>query len=325
MEVYKTIRRVAIIGGGPKGIYGFERLAAWFKVNPPSERTEIHIFNRSDSFGAGENYRIAQPAYLLINNPVGDINMWAEEKHSPVVNQPLSLTEWLCRNKDLHVMEHDYVSRAMTGRYLANGFRSIASNLPEKVVGNYIVGEVTDIYKDSGKYALCMKTDSYEKQPRTDHYDHVLLATGHPKNRETNEQLRYQSFADEHNRAGYIPFIYPAETVFTDLPPGCSVGIKGIGLMFVDAVLVLTEGKGGALQHDEKSEELVYMPSGYEPEVIFPFSRSGLPMLPRRSIPGEKSRLKFFTKPALQKMQTGGKLDFNQQIWPLLRQEMIYA
>ncbi len=324
MGDYKTIRKIAIIGGGPKGIYGFERLAAWFKVNPPTERIEIRIFNRTDSFAAGENYRVGQPSWLLINNPVGEVNMWPEEKPSPVVPLPLSLTEWVNRNENLHVTDQDYTSRAIVGRYLAHGFRLIASNLPDKVFGNYSVGEVTDIYKDSGKYALCMDTNGHEKSPPTELYDHVLLATGHPRNRETEEQLRYQSFANKHTSCGYIPYIYPVETAFKDLPPSCSIGMKGIGLTFVDAVLALTEGKGGVFKRDE-SEKLVYNPSGNEPKVIYPFSRSGLPMLPRRSVPGEMSKLKFFTKPELQKIQTRGKIDFKQQIWPLLSQDMIYA
>jgi hypothetical protein len=321
----KTIRKIAIIGGGPKGIYGFERLAAWFNVNPPSERTEIHIYNRSDSFGAGENYRVGQPAYLLINNPVGDVNMWAEEMPPPVAPQPLSLTEWLCRNENQLVTDHDYIPRSVVGRYLADGFSSIASNLPENVSGSYIVGEVTDLYEDSGKYALCVKSAETQLSYRTDRYDNILLATGHPRHRKTHEQLRYQSFADEHNGAGYIPFIYPAETRFKDLPPGCRVGMTGLGLTFVDAVLALTEGKGGLFQRDERTDKLIYFPSGYEPEVICPFSRSGLPMLPRRSVPGEKSSLKFFTRSGLNQIQTGQKLDFNRQLWPLLKQDMIRA
>lgn len=325
MGEHEAIRKIAIIGGGPKGIYGFERLVAWFNVNPPSEKTEIHIFNRSDSFGAGENFRVSQPAWLLINNPVGDVDMWTDEEPSPVVSQPLSLTEWVWRNENLHVTDHDYISRAMVGRYLANGFTLIASRLPEKVVGSYIVGEVTDIKRDSGKYIVYIQKGGDKKQHREDRYDHVLLATGHPKHRETEDQLRFRSFADEHEGTGYIPFIYPAENQFKDLPPGCSVGIKGIGLTFVDAVLALTEGKGGEFQRDENSKKLVYIPSGNEPKVMFPFSRSGLPMLPRKSVHGEKSRLKFFTKPALIKIQAEGKLDFYQQLWPLLKQDMIYA
>lgn len=326
MGEQKTIRKVAIIGGGPKGIYGFERLTAWLKIHPPSEKTEIHIYNRSDSFGAGENYRTEQPSWLLMNNPVGEINMWGKEKPRPVVPQPLSFPEWLYHTAGKHLSHYDYTSRAMAGRYLSNGFDLIGSNLPENVEGKYIAGEVVDMYRDSGKYALSLKMAGNEnRNDPSDRYDHVLLATGHPKHKKTNQALAFQSFTDEHEQAGYIPFIYPAETVFSKLPPNCSIGIKGMGLTFVDAVLALTEGKGGTFTGDEKSGNHLYIPSGDEPKVIYPFSRSGLPMIPRKSVPNENNDLIFFTRAALQKFESGKKLNFEQQIWPLLRQDMIYA
>jgi len=322
----KTIRKVAIIGGGPKGIYGFERLTACLKVHPPSKRTEIHIFNRSDSFGAGENYRTEQPSWLLMNNPVGDINMWGDEKPRPVVPQPLPFPEWLCHTAGSNISYNDYTSRAMAGQYLLHGFDLIVSNLPENVEGKYIVGEVVDIHDESGKYALSLKAKGYENcYHPADRYDHVLLATGHPKHRKTKQALNFQSFADEHETAGYIPFVYPAETVFSNVPPNTSVGIKGMGLTFVDAVLALTEGKGGRFERDEETYKLLYLPSGEEPKVIYPFSRSGLLMIPRRSVPNDNNELSFFSRFALQKFESGKKINFRQQIWPLLRQDMIYA
>ena len=326
MGKHKTIRKVAIIGGGPKGIFGFERLTAWLKIYPQLETTEIHIFNRSESFGAGENYRTEQPGYLLMNNPVGEINMWGEEKPPPVVPEPLSLTQWLCHTAEVNISNNDYTSRAMAGRYLSDGFDSIVSNLPENVDGKYIIGEVVDIQNDSGKYSLSLKTEGDKNYThQANQYDHVLLATGHPKHRDTKEALQYQSFADEHEMAGYIPFVYPAESVFSKVPPSCSVGMKGMGLTFVDAVLALTEGKGGQFVRDGKTEKLTYIPSGEEPKIIYPFSRSGLPMIPRISVPIENNELLFFTKYALQKLESGKKLNFEEQIWPLLKQDMIFA
>ena len=322
MKKSKTIRKVAIIGGGPKGLYGFERLTAWLKVHPPSEQIEIHMFNRSNSFGAGEIYRTEQASWLLMNNPVGEINMWGEEIPPPVVPHPLSLLQWLCQSEGLNISNNNYATRAMAGRYLSHGFDLIVSNLPENVGGKYIVGEVVDMYNVSGKYSLRLKSEVDE---RRDQFDHVLIATGHPKQRETKEAARFQSFAGEHDRAGYIPSVYPAETVFSDVPPNSSVGIKGVGLTFVDAVLALTEGRGGRFKRDEKTDKLTYTPSGEEPKVIYPFSRSGLPMIPRISVPIENNDLFFFTRSALQKYETGKKLNFEQQIWPILRQEMIYA
>lgn len=48
-------------------------------------------------------------------------------------------------------------------------------------------------------------------------------------------------------------------------------------------------------------------------------------MFPRISVLNENEGLMFFTRFALQRFETGKKLNFEQQIWPLLIQDMIYA
>lgn len=326
MEGCKIIHKVAIIGGGPKGMYGFERLAAWLNRRPPLVRTEIHIFNRSDSFGAGDIYRTDQPSYLLMNNPVAEVNMWPEKTPPPVVPQSLTFSEWLRHVAGMNLSRHDYATRAMAGHYLSHGFDSILSNLPENVYGKFIVAEVVDIYIDSGQYSLTVKGEEDNNVHfEAERYDHVLLATGHPMQRESEQEVLFQSFVEKHKNAGYIPFVYPVETKFSTFPANCSVAVKGMGLTFVDAVLALTEGKGGRFVRDNKSDKLVYEPSGREPKVIYPYSRSGLPMFPRRSIAMRHAELTYFTRNALQRLESGKKLDFEQQIWPLLRQEMIHA
>jgi uncharacterized NAD(P)/FAD-binding protein YdhS len=150
--------KIAIIGAGPKGMYGFERLAAQFKEHPPQCKIEIHIYNCSDSFGAGDIYSTCQPPFLLINNPVGDIKMWPDEEPPPVISNPQSLTQWLRAKEGERVTEYDYESRAAVGYYLKEGFKSIATNLPGNVAGKYVVGNVSDIYRNQGKYGLMLRT-----------------------------------------------------------------------------------------------------------------------------------------------------------------------
>lgn len=48
-------------------------------------------------------------------------------------------------------------------------------------------------------------------------------------------------------------------------------------------------------------------------------------MIPRISVPNIDKALRFFTRSALQRFEHDKKLNFKQQIWPLLEQEMIYA
>ena len=45
---------VAIVGMGPRGLFAFERLAAHLRFLPLGRPVEIHLFNRTPYFGAGE-------------------------------------------------------------------------------------------------------------------------------------------------------------------------------------------------------------------------------------------------------------------------------
>ncbi|MCP1673595.1 hypothetical protein J2T57_000694 [Natronocella acetinitrilica] len=324
MRNTNATRKVAILGGGPKGLYGFERLAAWLNANQPSERIEIHIFNKSASFGAGQNYRADQPAYLLMNNPAGDVNMWSRKNPPPVVPEPMTLTEWLRRETGLDYSENDYATRAMAGRYLSHGFTSIAKHLPRNVHGRYIVGDVGDIAKTSGQYSLRVRKHGSERYVwHKDVYDYVLLATGHPEKRTSKTSLLSESIIKDKNKI--IPYIYPTENAFSLIPPNCNVGMEGMGLTFIDATLALTEGKGGRFEQNERADGLLYIPSGNEPSVIYPYSRTGLPMIPRRSVATNSCELRFFTKSAFKQSELCEKLSFEHQIWPLVKQDMIYA
>lgn len=326
----KNTRKIAIVGGGPKGMYGFERLSGQFEAFPPKIQVEIHVYNRADHFGAGDIYHPAQPPYLLTNNAVGDINIWIDEAPPPVVMSPSSLAEWLERNTESAVEEKSYVSRAVVGKYLEKGFESLAVNLPDSVKGEYLIGEVTDIQPDEDDtYKLTVKNreGTLEKIPHR--YHHILLATGHQQNHPTDREQEFQQFADSNEHFSFVPFIYPVEVALKELSPGCHVAIKGMGLTFVDAVLALTEGRGGRFKRNANNDKLVYHSSGEEPAAIYPFSRSGMPMIPRRPVTqADELPLKFFTRASLNELKKNapeGKLDFKEDILPLLKQEMIYA
>lgn len=320
-------RKIAIIGGGPKGMYGFERLAAQFCSHPVDCDIEIHVYNKSAHFGAGDIYRLDQPDYLLINNPIGDINMWIDEQPAPVDPHPLSLTHWLQKEKKLDVTENDYVGRALVGQYLEKGFETIVTHLPARVSGKYFAAEVIDISRKGKRYELKVRATSEQMQNMPHRYDHILLATGHPNKKLTKQEKAFGQFAEQRATIDYVPFVYPVDSSLSGITPGSRVGIKGIGLTFIDAMLALTEGRGGIFKRDSKQDKLIYEPSGKEPEVIYPFSRSGLPMIPRGPAPQNEVPLKFFTIDALRelKIKAEGKLDFKKQIRPLLYREMIYA
>ena len=90
-------------------------------------------------------------------------------------------------------------------------------------------------------------------------YDEVLIAVGHQ------------------GGSG----VFPVERMLARerIAPGATVAIRGFALTFIDAALALTEGRGGTFEPLDHPYRLRYVSSPGDVEVIFPFSRTGKPML----------------------------------------------
>ena len=302
---------IAIVGGGPKGLYGLERLVAQLATRSDRPAVEIHLFNRTADFGAGEIYATDQPDYLLINYAIGNITMWIDEAPATVAPRPISLTRWL-QARGHAVTDHDFASRAQVGRYLRDGLEQILGHLPERVMVRCIVGEVVDLWHGDEGYRLRLRAADGDRVMEPS-YQHLLLATGHPRPTPLP--------ADEAEDT--VPFIYPVDAWLPDIPAQQPVAIKGMALTFIDAALALTEGRGGRFA--PRAEGGVdYHPSGDEPSAIYPFSRSGLPMVPRGpDVASRTDTLCFFTAEALAVHRP--PYDFEATLWPLLHLDFTWA
>ncbi len=264
--------KIAIVGLGPKGLYGFERILAQLKANPVKENVEIHLFNKTRFMGSGDIYRSDQPGYLLMNFANRYINMWTEESPPSVVKLNLRLSEYIALEKQTPLDEIDplYSSRTTVGCYLENGFAQLSHNLPENVILKQHVAEVRSIEKTDETYSISFM--QRDKRCRLTGFQHILITTGHQRHKEPMK-TNYNT----------VPFIYPVKQNLSGVTKQNTVAVKGMGLTFIDTVLALTEGKGGVFKI-AGDEKLVYKPSGKEPKRIFPFSKSGWPMLPKYDI-----------------------------------------
>jgi len=316
--------KIAIVGGGPKGMYGLERLLAEISASEDQEPLEIHFFNENEHFGSGNNYRIDQPEYLLINYSIGNINMWIDEEPLSSAPQTLSLLDWVNHFKtgETIALETDYASRALVGKYLQYGLSEILKHLPSHVMVKLIIGHVTDIMELDHKYKLTLDDGLIANT-----YDRLLLATGHSNNFHGRDESAFKELADTKKGAYFIPKVYPVKPQLTGLPKNLDIAIKGMGLTFVDATLALTEGKKGSFE--EIDGELHYKKSGSEPSAIYAFSRGGLPMLPRG--PQGKTfryRPKYFTAEfadQIKRNHSKGTIDFEKMLLPVIEQEYRYA
>lgn len=307
-------QHIAIVGGGPKGLYGLERLVAQLKENPVNTKVEIHLFNKSPHFGAGDIYNPNQPDFLKINYNVEHVNMWTTEQPSAVVDYTPDLITWM-KSKYGSAKPMDYTARATVGKYLMEGLELILANLPNRVLVNQIVGTVVDISKAEKGYQITLK-ESGKDNPRILPllFKNILLTTGHPRPKV------------QHPNHFKIPFVYPIENL-NSVVSNAKVAIKGMGLTFVDTVLGLTEGRGGRFIRTAKGQ-LDYVPSKTEPRQIYPFSLSGAPMLPRLPYyTNDTTNLRFFTLENIQKYHPNPaeKIDFTTILLPLIKQEMTFS
>jgi FAD-NAD(P)-binding len=316
---------VAIVGLGPKGLYCLERLLAEVNARPLRRALHINLFNRSAHFGAGPIYDPEQPEYILVNVSVGEIDLWTAEDPPIVAGRGPSFMSWYEETfrPEKPLTGKEYLSRAVVGRYLIDGFRRVLKHPPPGVTISCRVGEVVDIRRDGLAYQMeFVDTSGRAEKIRS---DKILLATGHSRLVPGVEERRYKAFAARHRGAAFIPFVYPVVKTMGPIPVGARVAMKGTGLTFIDAVLELTEGRGGRFVRSADGS-LSYTAGGREPSSIMPFCRSGLPMAPKADdLPTSMRPLTFFTPKALAELRlrmAGEKLDLERDLWPLFELEM---
>lgn len=313
-----NITRLAIIGGGPKGMYGLERLVAEFTAQSPEHRVEIHIFNKTKFFGSGDVYRSDQPHFLKMNVPNNKIDIWIRQKPLCPIEYTPTFPEWLRDQKEIdsNLNEHDYSARAVVGLYLESGFQSLLDHLPSQVTVNLHIGTVKDLKEANGGYVINYLNEDQLDSWSDVKFDHILLSTGHPSRHLSEEEKNWKTKTE---KGGFIPFIYPVEPILNSISPDSTVGLKGMGLTFVDAVLSLTEGRHG--QFTTHNDKLIYHPSGLEPKKIYPFSRTGIPMIARGPELEEEYELRFFTEDTVRHLE---RPDFEHDLLPLIKQEMVF-
>lgn len=316
---------MAIIGLGPKGLYCLERLLAEYAARRLHQPLAIHVFNGSANFGASPIYDPALPDYILVNLSVGEIDLWSVQDPPSAAGRGANFLAW--HQQTFQPPEpltgEEYLPRAVVGRYLIEGFHRITSHLPNRVTLSCHVGEVMDVRPMEQGYLLDFVDAGGSKQQIP--ADKVLLATGHSRVMPGTDANFYQSFAKQHTKAVFIPFVYPVVENMAPIPAGSRVAMRGIGLTFIDSVLEITEGRGGRFQRTPDGS-LCYQASGKEPRSILPFSRTGLPAAPRAyDLPQVDRPLTFFTHNALAALTArapNGKLDLEDDLLPLLEMEM---
>ncbi len=331
---------VAIVGAGPRGTSLLERLVANAAEYAPDRTITVHVIDPHPP-GGGRVWRSDQSPLLWMNTTSDDCTMFTDETvecEGPVVSGP-TLGEWA---RELaagrlpsppgfrlapstpaeagRMRDGWFTTRQTQSDYLSWVFwQSVANGRPRIQVHSH-TGRAVDVHDlPLGRQRVVLA----DGLPPVD-ADVVLFAQGNVDVTATAEEARLAEYAVTHSLC-YLPSGSAADYHLDRIPAGERVIVRGLGLCFIDTVVLLTSGRGGTF-HRADAGELRYQPSGDEP-VIFVGSRRGVPYWSKMhydlagSPPEPSGHLDAAAVAAL-----GDRpLDFAMDIWPLITREVIHA
>lgn len=248
---------IAIIGAGPWGLAVLDRLVMT-ALAQPAQHWHVTLVDPQEP-GPGV-HTPDQPSHLLLNTVTAQIDSFsAAHFGEPALRGALSFLNWLHAARQMPADPEGFLPRALFGEYLRHVFAVLRDNAPRNLVVAQRQDTASDIALAANgrvRVSLASGTDL--------HADHVFVCTGHGLT------------GDQRVPFGPAPLPpYPAAALQARIEPGAAVGISGMGLVAVDVVASLTEGRGGTFERDAQGQ-LHYRSSGHEP-VMFVYSRSGTP------------------------------------------------
>jgi len=296
--------------------------------------------------GAGRLWREDQHPLLLMNSRATDVTVLPDASSALVgeLRAGPTLYAWLDASRTelaarfraegedrlaaevLAVAPQTFVSRALGSAYLRWAWDVVLAGLPAGTRVDVHAGTALDVADGDGGRQLVRVSGREEPLE----VDAVLLAQGHPDVRPGPRETALAAFAEAHGLVhvapGYTSDLHSAGALDV-LIPGKDVLVLGMGLAFVDLVLLLTEGRGGRFQRGADGT-LDYLPSGAEP-VLHAGSRRGVPYRSKISyeLASRPPLPRFLTLAAATELRerTGRPLDLRADVWPLIAKELAGA
>lgn len=271
--------RVAIVGAGPRGLSALERLTR--HAARRGAPLTVDVYDPTPTPGAGPVYAPGQPDYLRMNFPAGQIDAWWPDDGAVPTALRRSFVDWCAQcsgatdETDAPGLGNDvrpdsYVPRALVGRYLHDAFLLVSRFKPPNVRLGVVSAWVRSVAPDGDRWRVDTDDES-----RT--YDEILFTGGH---RAADRRALAREWS---HAAPLVRAVFPVERWLTAerVPPGSTVALRGFALTAIDAILALTEGRGGRFVQACTTSGLWYEPEHQPPVTIHPYSRTGRPMRPK--------------------------------------------
>ncbi|SDR81243.1 FAD/NAD(P)-binding protein [Corynebacterium timonense] len=319
--------RVVFVGGGPRTTGILLRLAAAVTeagANAPT--LDIHVVDPYPA-GGGRIWRRDQSPLLWMNSEAQDVTIYADESvemDGPVVPGP-TLEEFVVRAgqaEDTKANGKVFASRRVMSAYLEEAFHRAERDLAR--AGSRVTvhrAEAVDATGAGSDQAVELSDGS-----RLTDIDYLVLCLGHV---DVESEAGPQSLAAQ-ARARGLTYVAPGFTADIDLSvvaPGEPAIVRGFGLAFIDAMVLLTEERGGRYVADPGAPGgLAYEPSGREP-ILWVGSGRGTTHLPKLtySYEGELPKARYLDAESLHAVRGDRALDYHADVVPLIEWNLRYA
>ncbi|MFC4942182.1 FAD/NAD(P)-binding protein [Pseudonocardia sp. GCM10023141] len=322
---------IAIIGAGPRGAGILERLAASVP-DLHSGRLDVHLIDPYPA-GAGRIWRHDQSPLLAMNSMAADVTMYTDDTvvcEGPIRPGP-TFWDWARDHDDpdalgpelaaelRDVTASTFPSRRLQSEYLGWVLRDVIAGLPDGVRVHLHRDRAVGLTEDGDAQLVELAGGT------TLRVDTVVLASGHLDATPTGDELELAARAAEHGLR-YLP---PEQTTDSDLSviaPGETVLVRGMGLAFIDLVVLLFEGRGGRFEAD--GDGVRYVPSGAEPRLVAGSPR-GTPYHSKTHyglLGGRPPVGRFFGEAEVDALiATGEPVDLRAQAWPAIAKEIAFG
>ncbi|MEM1326115.1 MAG: FAD/NAD(P)-binding protein [Bacteroidota bacterium] len=278
-----AVRRLGIIGVGPRGGYALERLMIELASAQKLNSIHISLFERTGSFGNGRIYDLNQALSNWINIHERDLKL---DKREEVTTDALyiasfpSYHEWAGKDFDKISEEQrdTFPPRSQVGDYLAQRFQSLVQPLMKAGLVDLYEEEVKDIERlDNDQFQIVTDADRHEP------FHEILLTIGHQDTEPSEQIAKWQELASDYENIYLFKSPYPV-TTYSDheaVDESSVVGIRGFGLAMIDAVRAVASKFGTFHIVDEKSRQCEYQSDQDLKDLLVPFSLTGLPPVPK--------------------------------------------
>lgn len=246
---------VAIIGGGPSGLFMYKRL-----VEENIAGLKVSIFESRKQLGAGMpySYEGATPEHLT---NVSDHEIPALV--STIEDYVQSLSETTLRSYGIDVDDfnrYKVVPRLLLGRYLSEQFMLLKRMADEKGIETQIhlgsqVSDIIDLESQTQVKIMVGSTDTYI-------VDKVIICTGH------KWPTRYEGNVEHYFESPYPPSKLALKTDH-------AVGLRGASLTAIDAIRTIAR-HNGSFEALETGELRYQIDPGSENFKLLMHTRSGL-------------------------------------------------